>query len=569
QTVAIELNGQVVYERNLEPTNQRTFGLFHFLDSSAVRVRNAVMRGDWPKAVPPVAAQELADDTTDKLDAELAGLKSVFSHDFQKDGVPDQYFKSPVPNPTLRIVPGPLGVQASQRAAGTHVGFNIYPRFSLCGDFDIEARFTGLRIEGSGDAGIMLNATLEEELRHEYRALRMKTTPGNHDLHSSVSVVRPDGGRTYVGDSRSFEALRGRIRLARRGQRVFYLFAENDSDHFFLFGSEPASDADTAIDGIFLHTFCNGVSISQVTWTKLVLRAERIRWYSQKIPTPRDYLSVMQADGKGLRIVTAPKSVGFASVRSPEWSPDHRQILMEMSNGTQSTPHVFVVNANGANLKDLGEGCMPSFSGDGTRIVCSVPGKGIVTMQSDGTAREVISATGWGAQWSPDGAWIAFAEGDNITLFDVNSRKPSQLLKGDVATRYRSIANPGWSHDSRSITFKGHRRDIVRQELSLMALDPAGEFKILHPNAHAVSPDVTYSPDNQQVIVGITGVASHQTRLYALSCKQPGPAAPIFAAPLADHKISGYAWSHDGKSIAITSHSTAPYVEWVNGPITD
>ncbi|MEK6258634.1 MAG: hypothetical protein AABP62_08440 [Planctomycetota bacterium] len=44
---------------------------------------------------------------------------------------------------------------------------------------------------------------------------------------------------------------------------------------------------------------------------------------------------------------------------------------------------------------------------------------------------------------------------------------------------------------------------------------------------------------------------------------------PIFAAPLANHKISGYAWSHDGKSIAITSHSTAPYVEWVNGPITD
>jgi hypothetical protein len=110
-TVTIELNGQVVYERNLEPTNQRTVGLFHFLGNSAVRVRNAAMRGDWPKAVPPVAAQELADDTTDKLNAELAGLNSEFSHDFQKDGIPDQYFKSPVPNPTLRIIPGPLGVR--------------------------------------------------------------------------------------------------------------------------------------------------------------------------------------------------------------------------------------------------------------------------------------------------------------------------------------------------------------------------------------------------------------------------------------------------------------------------
>src|SRR5262249_51239480 len=125
--VTIELNGQVVYERNLEPTNQRTFGLFHFLGNSAVRVRNALMRGDWPKTVPPVAVQELADDTTDQLDAELAGLKAEFSHDFQKDGIPDQYFKSPVPNPTLRIIAGPPGVQASQRAAGPHVGFNIIP----------------------------------------------------------------------------------------------------------------------------------------------------------------------------------------------------------------------------------------------------------------------------------------------------------------------------------------------------------------------------------------------------------------------------------------------------------
>lgn len=275
--VTIELNGQTVYERKLEPTNQRTFGLFHFLGKSAVRVRNAAMRGDWPKAVPSIGAQELADDTVEKLNADLARLKSEFSHDFQKDGVPDQYFKVPVPNPTLRVIAGPQGLQASQRAAGPHTGFNIIPRFSLRGDFDIEARFTGLRIEGSGDSGIMLNATLTDELSREYRALRMKTTPGNQDLHSSVSVVRPDGGRTYVGDSRSFEALRGRIRMARRGQRVFYLFAENDSNQYFLFGSEPCSTADTAVDGIFLHSFCNGVSISQVTWTKLVLRAERIR----------------------------------------------------------------------------------------------------------------------------------------------------------------------------------------------------------------------------------------------------------------------------------------------------
>ena len=114
---------------------------------------------------------------------------------------------------------------------------------------------------------------------------------------------------------------------------------------------------------------------------------------------------MMQPDGNGLEriVAAAPKSVGFASVASPEWSPDRRKIVMEMSNGSQATSHVFIVNASGTELKDLGLGCMPSFSGDGNTIVFSVPGTGIVKMQSDGAGREVIAAAGWGAQWSPDG----------------------------------------------------------------------------------------------------------------------------------------------------------------------
>ena len=567
-TVSIELNGTLVYQRNLETTNQRTFGLFHFLGNTAVRVRNAVMRGDWPKMVPPIADQELADDTIDQLDAELAKLKSEFSHDFMKDGAPDQYFKMPGANITMKVVPGPQGVQASQRSAGPHTGFNIISRFTLGGDFDVEARFTGLRLEGTGDSGIMLNAMVDGELKCDFRAIRTKTTQGNQDLHSGVSMLRPDGGRTHIGDSRTFEAVRGRIRMARRGQRVFYLFADDNSDHFFQFGNEPVTDAETTVDGIFLHTYCNGVSISQVTWTNLTLRAERIKWYSPTLPPAQEYLSVMQSDGQGLRIVAMPKSVGLTSARSPDWCTDQRKIVLEMSNGSTASSRVFVARTDGSGLKDLGLGCMPGFSRDGANIVCSVPGTGIVMMKSDGTDRQTIATTGWGAQWSPDGNWIAFAEAGNITLLDVNSRKSSQLLKGDVATRYKSIFNLGWSHDSRRIAFKALRRDIIREEVSLAELNSGDGLKVLHPNAHLINPDICFSPDNQRVIVSIKGLTTPEVKLYALNCKQPGPATPVFAVPLANHKISGYAWSHDGKSLAITSHYSPQYVEWTRGPNT-
>jgi hypothetical protein len=58
--VTLALNGVEVCQRPLEPTNQRDFGLFHYSDATAVRVRNITYRGDWPRQVPPVAKQELA-----------------------------------------------------------------------------------------------------------------------------------------------------------------------------------------------------------------------------------------------------------------------------------------------------------------------------------------------------------------------------------------------------------------------------------------------------------------------------------------------------------------------------
>jgi hypothetical protein len=51
-TLTLRLNDVVIYERALESTNQRVFGLFHYADETEVRVRNVVYRGNWPKQLP-------------------------------------------------------------------------------------------------------------------------------------------------------------------------------------------------------------------------------------------------------------------------------------------------------------------------------------------------------------------------------------------------------------------------------------------------------------------------------------------------------------------------------------
>jgi hypothetical protein len=51
-TVTLHLNGVAIYERALESTNQRTFGLFHYADETTFRVRNVIYRGQWPRRLP-------------------------------------------------------------------------------------------------------------------------------------------------------------------------------------------------------------------------------------------------------------------------------------------------------------------------------------------------------------------------------------------------------------------------------------------------------------------------------------------------------------------------------------
>lgn len=50
--VTLRLNDVEVFERELEPSNNRVFGLFHFADQTDVRVRDVTYRGSWPRALP-------------------------------------------------------------------------------------------------------------------------------------------------------------------------------------------------------------------------------------------------------------------------------------------------------------------------------------------------------------------------------------------------------------------------------------------------------------------------------------------------------------------------------------
>ncbi|HUQ71741.1 MAG TPA: DUF1583 domain-containing protein, partial [Planctomycetaceae bacterium] len=568
QTVAVELNSEVVYERELEPTNLRTFGLFHYVDAGEVRVRNVVMRGDWPKSLPTVAEQELAGHATDVIDADLSRLKAVFTHDFQKDGLPDEYFKRPTPALGAPVMVSPQGVHVIRPAAGAWVATNLIPRFALHGDFDIEARFDQMHAISDKDADLRLIAMLSDERKQHCRIIRTRTAAGRHDVVSSLAILQPDGSRSYPSQPSPCEALSGRLRLARRGDKVYYLFAEGDSAAFRIVGVETVSPADVEREGVRLEVSCNGVGTSNVIWQKLVLRAERMTWFPEATPAPL-VLQVMHPDGSGLRTIVTPDAAGLTHLGSPEWLADGRKVVLDMSTGSTTTSHVVVLNADGTGLQDLGLGCMPSFSADGKQIVFSQPGQGVMMMNADGTGRQVLEANAWGTQWSPDGKKIVYVQPGNITLLDVGTKKTRQLLTGDAARRYDMIYwNLGWSHDSRSIGFKARRPEGKGDELAVVDVDSPASFRVLMADAKSVTSDCTWSPDNQQLVVGIQNPSIQGPQLYAVSRKQPGPPQLLRGQPH-DLKILGSDWSPDGQWIVIASQQIPQPVEWTTRPISD
>ncbi len=567
-TVGIEINGTQVYERELESGNQRTFGLFHFVDDTKVRVRNVIMRGDWPKTVPLPANQELAGEAADALDADLPRLKSVFSCDFSKEAVPDKYFQLPELTSGAAITPTTSGVLVTRPGVGDWTGTSIASRFTMSGDFDVEAGFLELRLDSDKFSEAMLSVTLNDERKTMYRCVRSLTSGTLREFLSSLTVLQPDGNRSWHGSSKPTDAISGRFRLARRGRKLYYLFAEGTSVNFRVMSTETVSEVGTVLEGVLLQSNCNGVGNSSVVWKNLVLRAEGMKWHpAPSAPRPQ-VLGVMKSDGTELRVIASPLSVGFTHIGSPEWSADGRKIAVDMSKNSTATSHVIVMNSDGSEIKDLGPGCMPSFSKDGSEIVFSQPGKGIIKMKSDGTDRKVIDASGWGTQWSPDGKWIAYGKSGNITLFDVETRKSRQLLTGDAANRYGTIYwNLGWSHDSRTIAFKALRRDGKTDELAIVNVNATDGFKVILNNATSITPDCTFSPDNEHVVVVVYDGGVQAPHLYKISQKQIGPPQRLFDQP-STFEINGCAWSHDGKSIVVTGTEVPQPVEWVTEPVT-
>jgi hypothetical protein len=280
-TVNLFLNDQHIYERQLGITNQRNFGLFHYADRSHAVVRNVVWKGDWPKELPSVYDQELAGDDTEEIDLTANLLPATFRHSFNGEQFPFGRFAVSA-GEMSDTRPGTDGLYVQRHGSGRYQRTVLAAQLAIGGDFDISASFDSLVTKPSdgGHCSLSISIHLADDAATQtnYRR-RHNGYSGREHQHLAYGDVAsfPKSGvrRNNIG-YKPAESNSGTLRVARRGNRLYTLFAEGDSANFRITGESEFPTDDTQLGGVLLTGLTLADSFVSFRWKEMTVRAERI-----------------------------------------------------------------------------------------------------------------------------------------------------------------------------------------------------------------------------------------------------------------------------------------------------
>lgn len=559
--IQLSLNEQLIYECPLDNESDRTFGLFHFADREELRAKGLTLHGNWPQKLS--TPQTLADSIPDQLQSDLAGLTSVFTHDFRNEEDTTRYFNAKTLLTSGNAVTTEEGLRLSAASFGPWKQVRTSPQFSLRGDFDVVAEFNHAIVPESGDlAHVALTISLEDPLSPKLMA--SSGFSKDHGLHlmGSIHLEYPDGTRTSLTGRSSSESTSGKLRIARRQDEIFFLFAEADNGIWRLIHQEKGSTGNVPLGGVKLACIVKGNVTTSTTWNQVSLRAEEMLVSSS--PDPKPVLSVVRLDGTGLRDLAEPTG-SMTRVGSPDWSPDGKQIAYNQHAGSTRTARLMRIEVSGGVPVDLGFGSMPTYSPDGKQIAFSAAGQGVGIMAADGSNRTILDPRGWGIQWSPRPNLLTYSIGGNLFIWDLNTSSSRPILQGPYATRYSYIDwNISWSPDGELIAIKGRRRDNSDDEIAVVTVSAPSRLRVL-ASPTKIGGEFSWSSDSRHLLFPMLDIESGRSRLHSIDVAASG-LPKIWPNQPSDRQIFGIDLSTDGTWFAFTAEPESRVVPWRRQP---
>ncbi len=210
---------------------------------------------------------------------------------------------------------------------------------------------------------------------------------------------------------------------------------------------------------------------------KLIAFAE-VTDYDQRLAE----VYVISADGSGRRSL-AGKMGGLAGC--PSWSPDGKRLVFSVSRMEvlNLKGAIHTVDADGKNLRKIGDGLTPAWSPDGKRILFTHIGTtpqgydtlALAVMDADGKNVRTITAgsNGFGGAWSPDGKRIAFSDEGKDRLSDLFLSDPDGKNRARVTETPDGEYTPHWSADGKRLNFTRvpPPYDPLKMEIGVVDLD--------------------------------------------------------------------------------------------------
>ncbi|MGB7342970.1 MAG: DUF1583 domain-containing protein [Pirellulaceae bacterium] len=278
-TVSIDVNQTNVLTHTLKSSSEKHFGLFHYNDQTSARVRNIRWKGDWPKVLPSLEAQSLAvlprQLQSSKLDESGMELTLQVNQDALNNNQLSKYSGDPI----RHFQASEDGIVVQRPSDGGYCEARISPNISIEGDFDVTVKFDSLAARSIKGplAGVSLEVIGNDAIEHQ-AAIRLKCEENGEQAAQCALAKIIDGDRRtdYFG-GQIIDANAGRFRLSRRDSKIFYQFADNDSDQFRIVATRDFTPTKLDPGGIRFGVQVMGdTSFVQSRWTDFHVRAEKL-----------------------------------------------------------------------------------------------------------------------------------------------------------------------------------------------------------------------------------------------------------------------------------------------------
>ena len=299
------------------------------------------------------------------------------------------------------------------------------------------------------------------------------------------------------------------------------------------------------------------------------LLVEQLRRHSPKPTVAADRLGLYMIDvtnGEVTLIADQP-GPGLTQCGSPTWSNDGSKILYDATPGTQfNLTHLeaFELVQGRLVLTELGPGNCPTFSPTNDRIAFLLNAgavldteSGVWMMQADGLNRRLLGTYGV-PKWSPYGRQlmiISFSTPREVIVMDARPEKSGVLRIPD----YKIYSVTNWAGDETIVAIIGSDDVGAGDTIALIDVgDPEhGKIKeVLWKREKGRDVKLhypVYSPITRRCVFGLE--ESRGMALYSFLHGRPDPPRRLEPDGF-DHKITGLAYSPDGRYVLFSSDRT-------------